>query len=729
MAVSNSQLTHCQRFLLAKLHMDSLTKQPHRKALRLTLESLPTELNNTYDEALSRIASQERADIKVAHRVLGWVTHANRPLTLKELQHALSVEPGQNDLDQETLIDEDILISVCLGLVSIDQSSGELRLIHYTAQKYFERRLLGNFPEPHRSIASTCLTYLSFDSCLGFDLFSPASELRALSAKYVLLDYAGPNWGLHACQDEQKLEQQIRGFLDPRAAYLSSRLMIGGWRWLNDMFTHTHWDYPIAYESQVSGHHMAAYFGLKRTITKLFDSHANAVQRKRMLDSALLIATAKGHLALVQYLLDQGGDINVVSWSGYPLLHLAAGGGNVAAVRMLLDFNANVDLRRSHDAPTALHVATTNGHDAVVRILLDRNANVNLLRYHGLPTALHIAVANGNEAVVHMLLDSNANVESQSSDETPPPLHLACRNGREAIVRMLLSRGADANLEFTWLFYPERTTTALKIAVFEGFTTIAKALLENGADVNVQIPRLRHGTVTGRRYSREMSTALCDAIAHKQEAMAALLIEWEADVELGDLTPLETAIAQDDIPLVRLLRQNGAKAVEEAFQDRLISRRCSLPLGTISGLDAEICVPDIPGLALIRAMKLGLDFPVACLVEAGADINFKSVNGDFPFYAAARWGHESNVRELLDNGADSRNIDQEMWCQKAVIVRRRIMTRWDLDPHDIYDLLSYDAKAIRNELLREEQGPYFTDHLAHNLNGGPPPKRLKEYGI
>lgn len=99
----------------------------------MTLESLPTELDDTYDETLSRIGSQDRADIEVAQQVLEWVTLANRPLTMKELQHALFAEPGQSDLDEETMIDKEILVAVYTRLIGNDQSGGELKLIHYTA--------------------------------------------------------------------------------------------------------------------------------------------------------------------------------------------------------------------------------------------------------------------------------------------------------------------------------------------------------------------------------------------------------------------------------------------------------------------------------------------------------------------------------------------------------------------------------------------------------------------
>ena len=194
---------------MAKLHMDSLTKPPHRKALRLALENLPPELDETYNDALARISSQDKEDIKIAHQVLGWITHATRSLTMKQLQHALSVKPEQTDLDEETLIDEELLISTCLGLITVDHTSKEVRLVHYTAQKYFEHKLLEIMPDNHLCIASTCLTYMSFNNCQEIDELASGKEIKALGDRYPLLDYAGSNWGVHAQRDDQKLMQQI----------------------------------------------------------------------------------------------------------------------------------------------------------------------------------------------------------------------------------------------------------------------------------------------------------------------------------------------------------------------------------------------------------------------------------------------------------------------------------------------------------------------------------------
>jgi hypothetical protein len=50
------------RFLMAKLHMDSLVSQRSAWAVRNALRNLPTEVNATYDEAMNQIQRQSEVD-------------------------------------------------------------------------------------------------------------------------------------------------------------------------------------------------------------------------------------------------------------------------------------------------------------------------------------------------------------------------------------------------------------------------------------------------------------------------------------------------------------------------------------------------------------------------------------------------------------------------------------------------------------------------------------------
>lgn len=613
---------------MAKLHMDSLTKQPHRKALRFALENLPPELDETYNDALARISKQDKEDAKIAHQVLGWITHATRPLTMKQLQHALSVEPEQTDLDEETLIDEELLISTCLGLVTVDHTSKEVRLVHYTAQKYLEHRLLELIPDEHQRIASTCLTYMSFKTFQNIDEYSSDKEMKSLGDRYPLLGYAGSNWGVHAQRDDQKLVRQILRFLSPTATYLSSRLMIGGFKSLIQESTPKHWDYPIKYEARVSGHNMAAYFGLRHTLMTLL-SEATGV--KDMIKSTLLICSARGNQTLVQLLLDRGANINTFSWLGYTPLHLAIAKGSLAMTKFLLCSNADVNTRHSQSSSTPLQRAAANNYADILQTLLEHGAG------------------------------SNTNCHNTDDPSEYTPLRVAVLHKDVASVNVLLNGGADINalhLNGWRLYRPE--------------------------DINL---------------CRTRTTVLFDAVSQQREAIANLLLDRGADVNIGDATPLCRAVSERNGHMVSLLIKHGAhlrtpgviETLKHFFKGPLVC----------PSFEEFICECFLGEALLAVANTLEPASVAEILINSGAGINFLSIDRrmqvllassryrdlqeamqlldgpvksvepllDFPLLAASQNGNESLVRVLLDRGAEMWGLEKESWLQQAKLAK------------------------------------------------------------
>ncbi|KAF2809675.1 uncharacterized protein BDZ99DRAFT_33975 [Mytilinidion resinicola] len=129
-------------FLLARLHTDSLLDKRTAKDVKLTLAKLSKSsaaLDDAYKEAIQRIQGQLSGDYVLAKKVLSWITYAKRPLTTTEMCCALAVEPDETKLDPENIPDVEDLLSVCAGLVVVDQESAVIRLVHYTTQEYFER--------------------------------------------------------------------------------------------------------------------------------------------------------------------------------------------------------------------------------------------------------------------------------------------------------------------------------------------------------------------------------------------------------------------------------------------------------------------------------------------------------------------------------------------------------------------------------------------------------------
>jgi GPI inositol-deacylase, winged helix domain len=131
------------RFLLAQLHLHMLSQQRSSNAVLIALKRLPSGLHEMYDEIMERIHKQSEIDISLARKVLGWITFAKAPSKVKTLQHAVAIAPDTNTLDDGDLTYMTDLISVCAGLVTIDEESDVVRLVHNTTQGYIEEQLIG----------------------------------------------------------------------------------------------------------------------------------------------------------------------------------------------------------------------------------------------------------------------------------------------------------------------------------------------------------------------------------------------------------------------------------------------------------------------------------------------------------------------------------------------------------------------------------------------------------
>ncbi|KAH6999490.1 hypothetical protein EDB80DRAFT_583322, partial [Ilyonectria destructans] len=129
-------------FLLARLHLDSLVGKRSPQAVRDALAKLPTgsaAYDEAYNHAMERIEGLVKGQHELAKQTLSWITCAKRPLTTLELQHVLAVEEGRAELREDNISDLEDIVSVCAGLVTVDEESDIIRLVHYTTQEYFER--------------------------------------------------------------------------------------------------------------------------------------------------------------------------------------------------------------------------------------------------------------------------------------------------------------------------------------------------------------------------------------------------------------------------------------------------------------------------------------------------------------------------------------------------------------------------------------------------------------
>jgi ankyrin repeat protein len=87
-------------------------------------------------------------------------------------------------------------------------------------------------------------------------------------------------------------------------------------------------------------------------------------------ESALMLASLKGHEDMVRKLIARGADVNKTGWTP---LHYAASAGHVAIMRLLFEHHAFVD-PESPNGTTPLMMAAQYGNAAAVKLLLDEGA-------------------------------------------------------------------------------------------------------------------------------------------------------------------------------------------------------------------------------------------------------------------------------------------------------------------------------------------------------------------
>ncbi len=518
------------RFLLVKLHMDSLCSKMTIRDLRKALKILPTGLEESYNHAMDRIDLQDQEPKQLAYRILYWISYTLRPLAVEELRHALGVEPEESEFDEENLIDEGDLIAVCAGLVTMEPESQIVRVVHYTAQDYFEKIRDARWPEARRTIAATCLAYLSYrDIEIQHDGYryyikeatvwrenkrtgdlKAVADVRedppdnswdyarsALSSHYdrngtrlEFYDYAAHYWPKHLRGKlEEELEPTALQFLrdDQARCMAMSTLRF----WWNARVMYDELCVAVAYDLQAICKVMVASGNT--------DVELEAYIVDDRIENALVFAGTFGRAQTAKMLMDiqksrsdEDTETSPITSAILTAAIEAAWSGNRATVCVLLDIAAEGDHANNKKLEK---IFSSNGASVGANDMV-----IAALKEHRFEITTPLIAATGNEDCLTSALDQGWDIENKEDRYGKTALIIAAEIGRTSIVRLLLARGAKADATDRWL------ETALHYASLNGNYEIVKMLIAAGADPepeadNMQTPlqylTFRTGTVPG----------------------------------------------------------------------------------------------------------------------------------------------------------------------------------------------------------------------------------------
>ncbi|KAF2874211.1 ankyrin repeat-containing domain protein [Massariosphaeria phaeospora] len=544
-------------------HAEGITAQVNN-----VLKTLPTTLDETYERILMSFPDIHQ---EYALRMLHWLTFSKRPMRLREIAEVIAI-----NRDNEPAFDEDDKLEdpldalmICGSLFTVipleeeairynpfgfgadntDEIDADVSIVeqrarahhqivlsHQSVKEYLITDRIGSSPasryrlsplESHTMLAKTCIAYLMEVPHRGL-------QRNEITRKFALTRYAAESWFLHASFCEPNVDKSLVGMMTRLLS--TDEPTFHFWLSFHDPMTKRRRRFTTKTPSPL---YYASMLGLASAVRSLLDRDPGTANKttKDSRETPLSVASAEGHLGVVELLLERGANVNHL----YPTAS---------------------DKRGTAVIPLVL--ASSHGHDKVVDKLITANATVwfgealkrgiegyhiktieRLLKSeHSIPTLgfdIERTFFNGKGSVrgtiLHFLVYQNWTGEHPQSSK---------------ILQILLDNGAKMILETS----NEDGMTPLTFAIVRLFgtrePTVMEKLLYNGANVHAKCKLGRtavHWLLDGTKF-----------FARESEIIKSLdlLFKYGADVDAVDSegrTACHMAVWKPNV-LERILREH-----------------------------------------------------------------------------------------------------------------------------------------------------------------------------
>jgi Ankyrin repeats (3 copies)/Ankyrin repeats (many copies) len=194
----------------------------------------------------------------------------------------------------------------------------------------------------------------------------------------------------------------------------------------------------------------AALCGFQDLVQHVLDKYPQHLNRHGgRYVTPLVAALARGNFQTVEFLRQNGADVDVLGFDGITPFISASWFGDLDMVQRLLDYKANVNAKTKYNW-SALHYVSmrdplhcrrhSQWFSHIAQLLLQHGADVDA-RGRGCTTPLHMAVINRRVEVVRVLLEHGANVDAED-DEGKTSSQIAAESRYNEILEVLLEYGA-----------------------------------------------------------------------------------------------------------------------------------------------------------------------------------------------------------------------------------------------------------------------------------------------
>lgn len=430
--------------------------------------------------------------------------------------------------------------------------------------------------------------------------------------------------------------------------------------------------------------------------------------------TALIVAaTAKGgrketeaKILIAELLLKEGAantSIKDHEGGGTAILR-AVDAGNEAMVKLLLDYNADIEIRDDLNRGL-LHSAAIDGYEGIVRLLLEKGLDVDAKDQNG-KTPLHDASRDGNHKVVEVLLGSSAN-PSIKDNYGRTPWTIAWQYGKLNVMSILDGKGVTEK-KIGQDSYPQVHSLPIwSLAALDFQNEISHMIATKPNEIYFCDPDMGN-------------TALhCAINANNPTVLTLLLLAGLSPDSLNDYhrTPLHLAAIAGHAPLVTILLAHDAKPDQEDrwFKTPLnIAHRnhhleCAVLLIEAGALPTS---PSMIQSLFFAAIELGRLNAVSKIIDMGADLSVKNMLGQTALQMAKEAGRGEIVQILRTNksvfrsprvGSDVTEVEEEEGGKEGAEEQMLAMLSMKESP--------FHKPEVWNEEESEDEGTVVADQI------------------
>lgn len=378
-------------------------------------------------------------------------------------------------------------------------------------------------------------------------------------------------------------------------------------------------------------------------------------------DRSLIYAIANHQVDQVGTLLDQAADANATVLSTTPLM-MAVRSGQVEIATELIAAGALVDFDGQYDQQqTPLMLAIMLQDANMTRYLLDQGAATNKLDIKG-RNATHYAQMVDRKLGAHDFELMLMHAIRPDSNELP---QMGAANSKTGPERLAHMAELHAQLEAaTQSCHVQRIATLLKAE-----NDFVKPENFNGLALEDQTVRpqckstLREFLKTKRTYQQALDARFGQAVSSCDVKDAESLLSDNPALDVTTPVQLyshfDKAVHFGCSGLVTfLVREKSLRGKIEGSSLLEVVRKTPSNMqvqmvGALIEAGADVNYKDVQGETPLAA-AIALEQPVVAkfLIDAGADVNTKTLNNSYPLIEASKKGYNYLVQHLIDSGAD-----------------------------------------------------------------------------